>query len=64
MLGGESGNPHLSNVESADNRGKVLNYIARRRKVLSIELIYVVIELQLFMVSKVLLLFYLLLHRT
>jgi hypothetical protein len=45
MLGDESGNPHLSNVESADNRGIMLNHVARRRKVLSAELIYVINEL-------------------
>jgi hypothetical protein len=45
IFGDKSGNLHLSNVESADNRGKMLNYIARRRKVLSAKLIYVINKL-------------------
>ena len=45
MLSNELGNLYLSNVKSADNRGKMLNYIVRRSKVLSAELIYVINKL-------------------
>lgn len=66
LLGGgipeELGNPHHANLNSADNRGKMLNHITRRRKVFYTELIYVINKLQPFVVGEVLLLCRILLH--
>jgi len=45
MLSNKLGNVYLSNIKFADNRGKILNYVARRRKVLSAELIYIINKL-------------------
>jgi hypothetical protein len=41
----EACNPGLADLKSADNRGEMLDHVARRRDVLSAELIYVVDKL-------------------
>jgi hypothetical protein len=41
MLLEESEHLHLTKLKSADERGRIMNRITRRRKALSAELIYV-----------------------